>query len=50
MIYYCIRCKKEIIPVEGYMQHPHLGRTPAKVCPLCHNPVMLRIKKPLEYA
>jgi len=38
IIYYCEHCKKEIRPIMGKIQHPHLGETNAYVCPDCGRP------------
>jgi DNA-directed RNA polymerase subunit RPC12/RpoP len=41
MIYYCIHCDKEVIPIEGYFDHPDRGKEKGKVCPYCGKPVMI---------
>jgi hypothetical protein len=35
MDYYCLSCKIYVEPVDGTIQHPHMGQIPAKVCPHC---------------
>jgi len=40
--YYCGKCKGFVIPVKGGVIHPHLGQTPALVCPKCGGSVYLR--------
>jgi len=41
MIYYCVYCKKEVLAITGYFNHPDLGRIKGKICPHCGKPVML---------
>ncbi len=43
---YCLRCRKEVIPVYGKIKHPDIGITDAKVCPDCGAQIHPEIQPP----
>lgn len=43
--YYCVKCDREVPPVEGRFHHPDHGDIRGKICPNCQKPVMVKSDK-----